>query len=96
MYFGYGSTDTVYILLLLVVMGISLFAQSRVQKTFNKYAETPIASGMRAETRMKGMACATSWRTVAAVPGLTVLSGSSNVPSISEKMILGKFLIASI
>ncbi len=30
-------------------MGISLFAQSRVQKTFNKYAETPIASGMRAE-----------------------------------------------
>lgn len=49
MYFGYGSTDSIYIILLLVVMGIGLFAQNRVQKTFNQYAQTPIASGMRAE-----------------------------------------------
>jgi Zn-dependent membrane protease YugP len=31
-------------------MGISLFAQNRVQKTFNQYAQTPISSGMRAES----------------------------------------------
>ncbi len=50
MYFSYGSTDIVYILLLLVIMGISFYAQSRVQKTFNQFAKTPISSGMRAES----------------------------------------------
>ncbi len=49
MYYGYGSGDGIYILLLLVVMGISLFAQSKVQRTFNQFAQTPIASGLRAE-----------------------------------------------
>lgn len=49
MYFSYGSGDGFYIILLLVVMGVSLYAQSRVQKTFNQFAETPISSGLRAE-----------------------------------------------
>jgi Zn-dependent membrane protease YugP len=49
MYFGYGSGDGIYIILLLVVMGISFYAQSRVQKTFNQFAQTPVASGYRAE-----------------------------------------------
>lgn len=49
MYFSYGSTDMIYILLLFVVMGISFYAQSRVQKTFNQFAQTPVSSGMRAE-----------------------------------------------
>ena len=49
MYFGYGSTDMIYILLLFAVMGISFYAQSRVQKTFNQFAQTPVSSGMRAE-----------------------------------------------
>ncbi len=39
----------IYILLLFVVMGFSLFAQNKVQKTFQQYADKPVASGMRAE-----------------------------------------------
>ncbi len=49
MYYNLGSGDGIYIILLLVVMGISLYAQSKVQKTFNQYAQTPISSGLRAE-----------------------------------------------
>ena len=49
MYFGYGSGDGIYIILLLVVMGISFYAQSKVQKTFNQFAQTPVSSGYRAE-----------------------------------------------
>lgn len=49
MYFNLGSGDGIYIILLLAVMGISFFAQSRVQSTFNKFAQTPISSGLRAE-----------------------------------------------
>ncbi|MEA5048441.1 MAG: zinc metallopeptidase [Eubacteriales bacterium] len=49
MYFGYGSTDSIYIILLLVVMGISFYAQNKVQKTFQRYAEMPVSSGLRAE-----------------------------------------------
>ncbi len=49
MYFGYGSTDGIYIILLLVVMGISFYAQSKVQKTFNQFAQTPVSSGLCAE-----------------------------------------------
>ncbi len=49
MYFSYGSTDMLYILLLFVVMGFSLFAQNKVQKTFQQFADKPISSGMRAE-----------------------------------------------
>lgn len=50
MYFGYGSTDMIYILLLFAVMGIGFYAQSRVQKIFSQFAQTPISSGMRAES----------------------------------------------
>lgn len=49
MYFSYGSGDGIYLILLLAVMGISFYAQSKVQRTFNKFAQTPISSGLRAE-----------------------------------------------
>jgi len=49
MYFGYGAGDGIYIILLLAVMGISMYAQSKVQRTFSKYAETYVSSGYRAE-----------------------------------------------
>ncbi len=49
MYFGYGSTDILYILLLFVVMGFSLFAQNKVQKTFQQFSDKSVSSGMRAE-----------------------------------------------
>ena len=49
MYFGYGSTDSIYLILLLVVMGISFYAQNKVQKTFQQYAQMPVSSGLRAE-----------------------------------------------
>lgn len=49
MYFGYGSGDGIYIILLLVVMGISFYAQGKVQKTFNQFAQMPVSSGLRAE-----------------------------------------------
>ena len=49
MYFGYGSGDGIYIILLLVVMGISMYAQSRVQRTFNQFSQTYVSSGLRAE-----------------------------------------------
>jgi Zn-dependent membrane protease YugP len=49
MYFGYGSGDGIYIILLLAVMGISFYAQSKVQRTFKQYSETLVSSGLRAE-----------------------------------------------
>ena len=49
MYFGYGSGDGIYIILLLVVMGISMYAQSKVQRTFNQFSQTYVTSGLRAE-----------------------------------------------
>ena len=49
MYLGYGSGDGVYIILLLVVMGISFYAQSKVQRTFHQFSQTYAASGLRAE-----------------------------------------------
>ena len=49
MYFGYGQGDGIYIILLLAVMGISLYAQSKVQRTFMKFSETYVSSGLRAE-----------------------------------------------
>jgi Zn-dependent membrane protease YugP len=49
MYFNLGSGDGIYIILLLVVMGISFYAQGKVQHTFAKFAQTPVSSGMRAE-----------------------------------------------
>ncbi len=49
MYFSYGSGDGIYLILLLAVMGISFYAQGKVQRTFNKFAQTPISSGLRAE-----------------------------------------------
>ena len=49
MYFSYGSGDGIYIILLLAVMGISFYAQSKVQRTFNQFSKTSVASGLRAE-----------------------------------------------
>ncbi len=49
MYFGYGQGDGIYIILLIAVMGISLYAQSKVQRTFMKFSETYVSSGLRAE-----------------------------------------------
>jgi hypothetical protein len=49
MYFGYGSGDGIYIILLLVVMGISFYAQSKVQRTFQQFSQTYVSSGLRAE-----------------------------------------------
>ena len=49
MYFSYGSGDGIYIILLLVVMGISLYAQSKVQRTFNQFSQTYVSSGLRAD-----------------------------------------------
>lgn len=49
MYFGYGSGDGIYIILLIAVMVISLFAQGKVKRTFEKYANTPVSSGLRAD-----------------------------------------------
>lgn len=45
----YGSGDGVYLLLLLVVMAVSLYAQGKVQRTFQQYAETPVSSGKTAD-----------------------------------------------
>ncbi len=49
MYFSYGSGDGIYIILLLVVMGISMYAQSKVQRTFNQFSQTYVSSGLRAD-----------------------------------------------
>ncbi len=49
MYFSYGSGDGIYIILLLAVMGISLYAQSKVQRTFNQFSQTYVSSGLRAD-----------------------------------------------
>ncbi len=49
MYFGYGSGDGIYIILLLAVMGISFYAQSKVQRTFQQFSQSYVSSGMRAE-----------------------------------------------
>lgn len=49
MYFGYGSGDGIYIILLLAVMGISFYAQSKVQRTFAKFSQSYVSSGYRAE-----------------------------------------------
>ena len=49
MYFGYGSGDGIYIILLLVGMGISMYAQSKVQRTFNQFSQSFVTSGLRAE-----------------------------------------------
>ena len=49
MYFGYGSGDGIYIILLLAVMGISFYAQSKVQRTFNQFSKSYVSSGLRAE-----------------------------------------------
>ena len=49
MYFGYGSGDGIYIILLLAVMGISFYAQNKVQRTFHQFSQSYVSSGMRAE-----------------------------------------------
>ena len=45
----YGSGDGIYILLLLAVMAVSLYAQSKVQRTFQQFAGTPVSSGKTAD-----------------------------------------------
>ncbi len=47
MYFG--STDMPYLLALLVVFVISIWAQSRVQKVFSQYSTAPVSSGKSAD-----------------------------------------------
>ena len=44
----YGS-DSIYVLALLVIMVLSFFAQSKVQRTFNQYANTRVSSGLSAD-----------------------------------------------
>lgn len=45
----YGSMDMPYLLALLLVFVVSIWAQSRVQKVFNQYAQIPVSSGMSAD-----------------------------------------------
>lgn len=46
-YYGYG--DGIYLIALLVIMVLSLFAQGSVQRTFNRYARSSTRCGMSAE-----------------------------------------------
>ena len=46
-YYGYG--DGIYLIALLVIMVLSLFAQGSVQRTFNRYARSSKRRGMSAE-----------------------------------------------
>lgn len=48
-YYGYGYSDSFYLLALLAILVLSLVAQGAVQRTFNRYAGTPTARGMSAE-----------------------------------------------
>lgn len=45
----YGSGDGVYLILLLIIMGLSMVAQGRVQRTFNQYAQRPASCGKTAD-----------------------------------------------
>ncbi|MEG1524707.1 MAG: zinc metallopeptidase [Clostridia bacterium] len=45
----YGSGDSIYLVLLLVVMILSFAAQGKVQRTFQKYAKLPVSSGKSAD-----------------------------------------------
>jgi Zn-dependent membrane protease YugP len=49
MYFGYGGSDGIYLIALLVIMVLSFTAQSKVQRTFAKYAQESVSSGLSAE-----------------------------------------------
>lgn len=49
MYFGYGGSDSIYLIALLVIMVLSFTAQSKVQRTFSKYAQESVSSGLSAE-----------------------------------------------
>ncbi|MDO4572224.1 MAG: zinc metallopeptidase [Clostridia bacterium] len=49
MYGYYGSTDSIYLIALLLVFVVSIWAQGRVQKVFNRYANVPTAAGLSAE-----------------------------------------------
>ena len=44
----YGS-DGVYVIALLIIMVLSFVAQSKVRRTFQKYAATPVSSGLSAD-----------------------------------------------
>jgi len=45
----YGYSDSSYVILLLIVMVLSFIAQGKVQRTFNRYNDRPVSSGLRAE-----------------------------------------------
>lgn len=45
----YGSGDGIYLILLLVVMGLSMAAQGKVQRTFDQYAKLPASCGKTAD-----------------------------------------------
>ena len=45
----YGSGDGVYLILLLVVMGLSMAAQGKVQRTFDQYAKLSTSCGKTAD-----------------------------------------------
>ncbi len=45
----YGSGDGIYILLLLIVMGLGMAAQGKVQRTFNQYAQRSASCGKTAD-----------------------------------------------
>ena len=44
----YGSGDGIYIILLLIVMAVSMAAQGKVQRTFDRYAKLPASCGKTA------------------------------------------------
>lgn len=54
MYFGYGI-DSIYFIALLGVMILSFMAQGKVQRTFAKYNDQPVSSGMSAERIAAGL-----------------------------------------
>lgn len=45
----YGSGDSIYLILLLGIMVLSMIAQSKVQRTFNQFSQTPVSSGKSAD-----------------------------------------------
>ena len=49
MYGFYGGSDGWYMIALIAVMVVSLWAQGRVQSTFKKFADKPVSSGLTAD-----------------------------------------------
>ena len=65
----YGS-DGLYLIALIIIMVLSFLAQSKVQRTFQQYARTPVSSGLSAdEIARRLLANRNSAVTVTAVEG---------------------------